>query len=101
VNTIIDKTSNKSAKVAEKGATKAPHRAKSARRGPGKRVATKAAKPRKAVAKSSARDAPVQAYIAAMTPGRELSTTYGRAFGPARNLLDQLAACNFARLPGT
>jgi hypothetical protein len=50
---MAGKTSKKSAKVAKKAAAKAPHRAKSARRGPRKRVATKAAKPRKAVAKSS------------------------------------------------
>ena len=77
VNAMANKTSKKSAKVAKKAAAK--------------RVAAKAAKPRKAVAKSSARkptkaakpkllsggnpqiakadgDAPVQAYIAAM-PG--------------------------------
>jgi hypothetical protein len=47
------KTSKKSAKVAKKAAAKAPHRAKSARRGPRKRVAAKAATPRKAVATSS------------------------------------------------
>src|ERR671912_141164 len=75
---MAGKTSKQSAKAAEKAVAKAPR----------KRVATKAAKPRHAVAKSSARkptkptllaggnpqiakadgDAPVQAYIAAM-PG--------------------------------
>ena len=50
---MAGKTSQKSAKVAKKAA-KAPHRAKPARRGPRTRVAAKAAKPRKAVATSSA-----------------------------------------------
>jgi hypothetical protein len=85
---MAGKTSKKSAKVAKKAAAKAPHRAKSARRGPRKRVAAKAAKPRKTAPKSQSRkvakpvllaggnpqiakgdgDAPVQAYITAM-PG--------------------------------
>jgi hypothetical protein len=51
---MAGKTSKHSAKVAKKAAAKAPHRAKSARRGPRKKVAAEAAKPRKAVATSSA-----------------------------------------------
>jgi hypothetical protein len=50
---MAGKTSKKSAKVAKKAAAKAPHRAKSARRRPGTRVAAKAAKLRKAVAASA------------------------------------------------
>ena len=49
-----NKTAKKPAKVAKKAAAKAPYRAKSARRGSRTRVAAKAAKPRKAVAPSSA-----------------------------------------------
>jgi hypothetical protein len=67
---MAGKTSKKSAKVAKKAAAKAPHRAKSARRGPRKRVAAKptllsGGNPQ--IAKADG-DAPVQAYIAAM-PG--------------------------------
>jgi hypothetical protein len=51
---MAGKTSKKSATVAKKAAAKAPHRAKSARRGPRTRVAAKAAKPRKAIGTSSA-----------------------------------------------
>jgi hypothetical protein len=51
---MAGKTSKKSATVAKKAAAKAPHRAKSARRGPRTRAAAKAAKPPKAVATSSA-----------------------------------------------
>lgn len=51
---MAGKTSKKSAKVAKTAAAKAPHRAESARRGPRKRVAAKAAKPCNAVANSSA-----------------------------------------------
>jgi hypothetical protein len=47
------KTSTKLAKIAKKAAAKAPHRAGSARRGPRKGVAAKAAKPRRAVTTSS------------------------------------------------
>jgi hypothetical protein len=85
---MAGKTSKKSAKAAKKAVDKAPHRAKSERRGARKRVAAKAAKPRKTAPKSQSRkvakpvllaggnpqiakadgDAPVQAYIAAM-PG--------------------------------
>jgi hypothetical protein len=50
---MAGKTSKKSATIAKKAAAKAPHRAKSARRGPRTRVVAKAAKPRQAVAKSS------------------------------------------------
>jgi hypothetical protein len=50
---MAGKTSKKSATVAKKAAATAPHRAKSARRGPRTRVAAKAAKPRKAAATSS------------------------------------------------
>jgi hypothetical protein len=48
------KTSTKSATVAKRAVAKAPHRSKSARRGPRKRVAAKVAKPRTAVGTSSA-----------------------------------------------
>ena len=51
---MAGKTSTKSAKVAKKPAAKAPHRAESAQRGPRTRVAAKAARPRRAVATSSA-----------------------------------------------
>jgi hypothetical protein len=85
---MAGKTSRKSAKAANKAVAKAPHRAKSARRGPRKRVAAKAAKSRTTAPTSQSRrvakpvllaggnpqiakadgDAPVQAYIGAM-PG--------------------------------
>jgi hypothetical protein len=47
------RTAKKSAMVAKKAAAKAPHGATSARRGPRKRAAANAARPRKAVATSS------------------------------------------------
>jgi hypothetical protein len=50
---MAGKTPKKSANVAKKAAAKAPHRAKSARRGPRSRVAAKAARPRKPAATSS------------------------------------------------
>ena len=67
---MAGKTSKKSAKVAKKAAARAPRRARSAQRGPRKRVAAKpvllsGGNPQ--IAKADG-DAPVQAYIAAM-PG--------------------------------
>jgi hypothetical protein len=52
---MAGKTRKKPPKVAKKAAANAPHRAKSARRGSRTRAAAKAARPRKAVATSSAR----------------------------------------------
>jgi hypothetical protein len=52
---MAGRTSKKSAKVAKKADAKASHPATSARRGPRRRVVAKAVKPRKAIAKSSAR----------------------------------------------
>jgi hypothetical protein len=65
---MAGKTSKKSAKVAKKAAAKAPHRAKSARRGPRKRVAAKAAKPRKTAPKSQFRKVAKPVLLAGGNP---------------------------------
>ena len=65
------RTSKKPAKVAKKAGAKAPHRAKPTRRAPRKRVAARAAKPRKAVATSSARKSTKQTIV----PRTDISLT--------------------------
>ncbi len=78
---MAGKTSVKSAKIAQEAAAKAPNRAKSARRGPRKGVAAKAARPRTAVAKSSARKA---------TKGTTVPRTDGsRTANSASHMIDE------------